>query len=246
MTETPNGEKMDFKQPQVDHRQPKDEKRCPNAPPEAQEAAEAAALGEQVSSAGTQSCVPPLQSSCSSPGPSSAQGAAQTLSGPGSVLEAPEPGEEEEREVCHPLEPCRGENHMERELSQGEVSRIPKPSQGENNSNKTLPRENWRCITIRTVWINPSYPELLQEPLQEEAKAATPSTSDEQVPAAAGTQSPAPGSPCCSPCSSQTQLAARTLGDLQRVHRQPSSPRRTLQALCTLLWCSCMELQLGD
>nr|XP_030126354.3 uncharacterized protein LOC115494871 [Taeniopygia guttata] len=224
MTETPNREK-------VEHRQPQQESCCPNAPPEAQEAAPAAALGEEASSAGTQSHVPSLQSSCSPPGPSSAQGAAQTLSGHGSVLEAPEPGEgawaseEEKGDVCHPLEPCRGESHMERELSQGETNRIPEPSHGENSGDKTPPRENLRRIIIRTVWINPSYPELLQEPLQEEAKAAAPSAS-------AGTQSPALGSPRCSPCSS------RTLGDLQRAHRRPSSSRRALQALCTLLWCS--------
>lgn len=240
---------MDFKQPQVDDRQPQDREHCPNAPPEAQEAAKVTVSGEQLPSAGAQSPVPPLQSPCSLPGPSSAQGTAQTLSRQWSVLAAPEPGEgarankEERREVCHPLEPCRGESHVEQELSQGEVSRIQKLSRGKNNSNKTPVHENWRRITIRTVWVNPKYPELFRDPLQEEAKEATPSASDEQVPEAEA-QSPSSDSPCCFPCSSRTQLAAQTLSDLQGVHRQPSSPRRALRALCILLWCSCMEVQL--
>lgn len=226
--------------PQMDFRQPQNKQHSPNAPPEA---AEAAALGEQVSSAGAQSHVPPLQSPCCPPGPSSAP----ALSWPESVLEVPEPGEgswsseEEEREICHPLQPCPGRNYMEQELSQGEVSTTSRSSQGENNSNRTSPQENWRRITIRTVWVNPDYPELLRNSLQEEG--ATPSASDEQVPAA-GTQSRGPASPRSSPRSSRSQLAAQTLGELRGMHRQPS--RRALQALCTLLWCSCMELQLDD
>lgn len=132
---------------------------------------------------------------------------------------------------------------MEQELSQGEVSRIQKLSQGENNINKTPLHENWRRITIQTVWVNPKYPELSRDPLQEKAKAATPSASDEQVPEAEA-QSPSSDSPCCSPCSSRTQLAAQTLSDPLGVHRRPSSPRRALCALCILLWCSCMEVQL--
>lgn len=132
---------------------------------------------------------------------------------------------------------------MEQELSKGEASRIQKRSQRENNSNKRPPHENWRRVTIQTVWVNPKYPELFRDPLQEEAKGETPSASDEQV-AEAEAQSPSSDSPCCSPCSSRTQLAARTLSDPQGVHRQPSSPRRGLRALCILLCCSCMELQL--
>ncbi|XP_023781485.1 uncharacterized protein LOC111928323 [Cyanistes caeruleus] len=254
MTETPKGEKMDFKQPQVDHGQPQNEKRCPKAPPEAQKAAKAAAQVEQVSSAGAQSHVPLLQSPCSAPGPSSAQGAAQTLSRQRALLAAPElregawANEEGKREVFHPLQPCPGEDHMEQELSQGEVSGILNLPQGgndsRNDSSKTSLHENWRRITIQTIWVNPKYPELFQDTLQEETKKETPS-SDEQVPAA-GAQSPAPDSPCCSPCSSRTQLAAQTLSNLQSVHRLPSSPRQALQALCILLWCSCMELQLND
>lgn len=237
---------MDLEQPQVDHGQPQNKKHCPNAPPEAQEAAKAATLGEQVPSAEAQSHVPALQSPCSSPGPSSAQETA--FSRQQSVLAAPEPGQgpsgnqEEKREVCHPLEPCRGESYMEQELSQEEVSRVQKLSQGEHDSDKRSLHENWRRITIRTIWVNPKYPELFQDSLQEEAKA-TPSTSDEQVPAA-GAQNPSPDSPCCSPCSSRTQQAAQRLSDPQGVHRRPSSPRRALRALCILLWCSCMELQL--
>ncbi|RMC14478.1 hypothetical protein DUI87_09574 [Hirundo rustica rustica] len=130
---------------------------------------------------------------------------------------------------------------MEQELSQGEVNRIRKPSQGEDSGSKTSLHENWRRVTIRTLWVNPEYPELFWDPFQEEAMAATPSASDEQVPAA-GAQSPSPDSPCCSPCSSRTQLAAQALSEPQGVHRRPSTPRRALRALCTLLWCSCMEV----
>ncbi|XP_019142505.1 uncharacterized protein LOC109144898 [Corvus cornix cornix] len=250
MTETPKGEKMDLKQLQEDDRPSQNEKPCPDASPEAQEA-KAEASGEQVPSAGAESHIPALQSPCSPPGPSPPQEAAQTLSGQQSVLAAPESGEgaqaneEEERKVCSPHHLGQGQNSMEQELSQGEVNRLQKLSQGENNSDKASLHENWGRITIRTIWVNPQYPELLQDPLQEEAKAASPSASDEQVPAA-GAQSPARDSPCCSPCSSQAQLAAQTLSDAQGAHRQPSSPRRALWALCTLLWCSCMEVQLDD
>lgn len=227
-----------FEAPPVEHGQPQKEQHCPDALAEAQEAAQAAALGEQVPSAGAQSHVPLLQS------PSCAQGTAPTLSGQWAVLAAPEPEEgEEKREVCHPLEPCRRENHMEQELSQGEVSSIRKLSQGENNSDKTSVHGSWRHITIRTIWVNPRYPELLRDSLQEQAKAPAPSASDEQVPAS-GAQSPVPDSPCCSPCSSRSRLAAQRLSGPQAVPRQPSSPRRALQALCTLLWCSCMEVRL--
>ncbi|KAL2305488.1 hypothetical protein Nmel_007475, partial [Mimus melanotis] len=249
MTETPRGEKMDLKQPPVDHRQPQEEKHCPNAPPEAQEAAQAAPLGKQVPSAGAQSHVPSLQSPCSSPGPSCAQGTAQTLSGQWSVLTAPETeeealaSEEEKSELCHPLEPCRGENHMGQELSQEEVSSILALSQGEDNSDKTLLHENWSHITIRTIWVNPKHPELLRDPLQAQAEAPTPSASDEQVPAS-GAQSPVPDSPCCSPFSSRSRLAAQTRRGPQGVPGQPPGPRRALQALCTLLWCSCVEVRL--
>lgn len=241
---------MDLEQLLGDHRPSQNEKPCPDAPPEAQEA-KAAASGEQVPSAGAESHVPPLQSPCSPPGPSPPQGAAQTLSGQRSVLAAPESGEgaqaneEEKRKVCSPHYLCQGQNYMEQELSQEEINRLLKLSQGENDSDKTSLHENWGHITIRTIWVNPQYPELFQDPLQEEATAATPSASDEQLPAA-GAQSPAPDSPCCSPYSSQTQLAAQTLSDPQGAHRQPSSPRRALWALCTLLWCSCMEVQLDD
>lgn len=230
---------MDLKQPLVDHREPQ-ERHCPNE----------AALGEQVPSAGAQSPIPPLQSSCSAPGPSCAQGTARTLSGQRAVL-APEPGaeawasEDEGRYVGHPLEPCQGENHTEQELSQGEINTILKLSQEDSSSDKTSLHENWRRVTIRTIWVNPKYPELLQDPLQEQAKAATPPASDEEVPEE-GAESPVPSSSSCSSCSSRAQLAAQTLGAPQGVPRQPYSPRRALRALCTLLWCSCREVQLDD
>lgn len=227
---------MDLKQPLVDHREPNE--------------AREAALGEQVPSAGAQSPVPALQSSRSAPGPSCAQGTAQSLSGQWAVL-APEPGaepwasQEEGRDVGHPLEPCRGKNHTQQELSQGQGNRVLKLSQEDSNSDQTSLHENWTGITIRTIWVNPKYPELLWDPLQEQAKAETPPASDGEVPEA-GAQSPVPASPGCSSCSSRAQLAAQTLGSPQGVHREPYSPRRALRALCSLLWCSCMEVQLDD
>ncbi|XP_027527829.1 uncharacterized protein LOC113961607 [Neopelma chrysocephalum] len=114
---------------------------------------------------------------------------------------------------------CQWEGSMEQELSEGEVRVDPELSEGEvrvredpvlsqegENIYQELLQENWEHIPNHTIWVNPKYPELLQNPHfapQGSAQAATFPASWERVKAAgAESPGPAPHSPCCPPSPS--------------------------------------------
>ncbi|RMC06207.1 hypothetical protein DUI87_15637 [Hirundo rustica rustica] len=128
------------------------------------------------------------------------------------------------------------------ELSEGEVIEYPESSLERGNNDKNESEEDWECITIRTIWVNPKYPQLLQDPdaaPQDLAKAAASLALAEQGKAAgAQSQSPAPHSPCC---PSAPQPGAQALRE------QPAPPKkrrsRFRRALRALFCRSCLRPQ---
>ncbi|XP_027544968.1 uncharacterized protein LOC113970334 isoform X3 [Neopelma chrysocephalum] len=123
---------------------------------------------------------------------------------------------------------CRWEDSTDQELSWCEVRGDPELSQGEvsedielseegDDRDQELSQENYECITICTIWVNPKYPQLLQNshPAPKgSAQAAASPGSGERVPEA-GTENQVP-------------------------RKRPSRSRRVLQALRRLFRIPCM------
>ncbi|CAN8218044.1 unnamed protein product [Coccothraustes coccothraustes] len=75
-----------------------------------------------------------------------------------------------------PLQPCKGTGHLELTPQ----TRDQAAAKGEDRKSKELSEEKSSAITIRSIWVNPHYPQLLVQPdtpLEEEADGDLPSTS---------------------------------------------------------------------
>ncbi|XP_053791955.1 uncharacterized protein LOC128784404 [Vidua chalybeata] len=140
------------------------------------------------------------------------------------------------------------EHSIDQELSKGEVRQYPELSEERGDSDKKESQEDLECIIIHTIWINPKYPQLLQDPdaaPQDSAKAAPSPALAEQVKAAgAQSQGPAPHSPCCPPGPSAPQPGAQALREQPAPpKKRPSRFRRALRALRALFCWPCLRPQ---
>ncbi|KAL2310381.1 hypothetical protein Nmel_002031 [Mimus melanotis] len=137
------------------------------------------------------------------------------------------------------------EHFIGQELSEGEVRQEPELSQRRDIEEL---QEGWEEITIHTIWVNPKYPQLLQDidtAPQDLAKAAACPALAEQVQAAGPqSQGPALQSPCCPPGPSAPQPGAQALREQPAPPKErPSRSRRVLRALRALFCCPCLRPQ---